>query len=173
MSKQVKELISKEFNGRMEGVADCVIVNVIGMEANQTMELRRALREKNISLMVVKNALARKATEGTSLHNAFVGLEGPAAVAYGAEDFVSLVKEVVELQKREKEFPNFEARGGVMDGEALDAAKLKEISKWPNRQEQLSLLVGQILGPGSNLSAQLKGPGAKLASQIKKKSEEE
>lgn len=173
MSKQVKELISKEFVQRMEGIEDCVIVNVIGMEANQTMELRRALREKNISLMVVKNALARRATEGTSLHNAFVGLEGPAAVAYGAEDFVSLVKEVVGLQKREAEFPEFAAKGGVMDGEALDADKLKEISKWPNRQEQLSMLVGQILGPGANLSAQMIGPGATLASQVKQKSEEE
>ena len=40
------------------------------------------------------------------------------------------------------------------------------------RQEQLSLLVGQILSPGATLSAQLLSAGGKLASQIKKKSEE-
>ncbi len=36
-----------------------------------------------------------------------------------------------------------------MDGEKLDAEGLKAVSKWPSREEQISLLVGQILGPGS------------------------
>jgi ribosomal protein L10 len=78
---------------------------------------------------------------------------------------------VVALDSGE-DYPEFEARGGVMDGECLTAEKVKAISKWPNRQEQLSLLVGQILAPGANLSAQLLGPGGALASQIKQKSEE-
>ncbi len=55
-----------------------------------------------------------------------------------------------------------------MDGESLTPEKVLEISKWPNRQEQISMLVGQILGPGSQLSAQLLGAGSKLAGQIKK-----
>ncbi len=37
----------------------------------------------------------------------------------GAEDFVSLVKEVTELNEDAEEFEKFEARGGVMDGEQL------------------------------------------------------
>jgi ribosomal protein L10 len=60
-----------------------------------------------------------------------------------------------------------------MDGERVSAAKLKEISKWPSRREQISLLVGQIVGVGSQLAGQIKGPGAKLASQVKKVSEGE
>ena len=70
------------------------------------------------------------------------------------------------------EFEKFEPRGGVMDGEHLSPDKVKEISKWPNRQEQLSLLMGQILAPGANLVSQLLAPGGALASQIKQKSEE-
>ncbi len=172
MSKLVKNHISKELKARFEGVSDCVIVNVVGMGAIATTNLRRELRDKNISLLVVKNNLARKVTEGTSLSPAFQGLEGPAAIAFGAEDFVSLVKGIVDLQKREKEFPTFVATGGVMDGEQLDAQKVVAISKWPNRQEQLSMLVGQVLAPGANLVAQLNGPGGRLAGQIKTKSEE-
>lgn len=172
MSKQVKGLITSEIKSRLASVQDCLVVNVVGMNSTTTTALRKALREKNISLMVVKNNLARRATEGTTLNPAFTSLKGSSAVVYGSEDFVSLVKEIVDIQTREKDFPGFEARGGVMDGEALSAEKVKEVSKWPNRREQLSLLVGQILGPGSQLSAQIKGPGAKLASQIKQKSEE-
>jgi large subunit ribosomal protein L10 len=59
-----------------------------------------------------------------------------------------------------------------MDGQPLSAEQVKAVSKWPSRQEQLSILSGQILSPGATLSAQLLGAGAKLASQIKKKSEQ-
>ena len=41
------------------------------------------------------------------------------------------------------------------------------VSKWPSREEQLSMLVGQLLGPGGQLVAQLKGPGGQLAAQVK------
>ena len=86
---------------------------------------------------------------------------------WGAEDFVSLVKEAVDLDKDEEEFEKFAARGGVMDGEQMDAAAVARVSKWPSRSDQLSMLVGQLLGPGATLAAQLKGPGGTLAAQVK------
>ena len=172
MSKLIKNLITEELQRRLDGVDQCIVANVIGLDANSTVALRKQLREKDIRVTVVKNSLARRATEGTPLHPAFEGLDGPAAVLWGGEDFVTLVKEVTELDKSE-EFEQFEARGGVMDGEALTAEKVKEISKWPNRAEQLSILSGQLLSPGAELQAQLIGPGGQLASQIKSKSEED
>lgn len=173
MSKYVKELLTKDLSDRLEGVENCVLANVIGMDANTTSSLRKRLREKDIRLMVIKNSLARRATEGTALAPAFEGVDGNAAVVWGAEDFVSLVKEVTTLNKDDEEFDKFETRGGVMDGEQLSVERVAEISKWPTREEQLSLLVGQMLGPGSTLSAQLIGPGASLASQVKQAGEEE
>ena len=91
---------------------------------------------------------------------------------WGGEDFISLVKEAAALEKS-AQYKAFQARGGVMDGEQLTPERVKEISKWPNRTEQLSLLSGQILAPGANLVAKLNGPGSMLASQIEKKSQEE
>ena len=171
MSKYVKELISRDISHRLEGVEDALLVNVIGIDANQTVVLRRELRSKDIKLMVVKNSMARHATEGTPLAPAFEGVEGTLALVWGGEDFISLVKEVSQLDKS-KDYERFEARGGVMDGEHLTADRVREISKWPNRVEQLSILSGQILSPGAKLASQLIGPGGALASQIEKKSEE-
>lgn len=172
MSKYVKDLITNDVKHRLDGVEDCVLVNVIGLDANTTVALRKRLREKEIGLLVVKNSLAKRATADTPLANAFANAKGANAVCWGAEDFVSLVKEVAELHKSE-DFEQFSARGGVMDGEELSADRVLEISKWPSRQEQLSLLSGQILGPGRNLAAQLIGPGGQLASQIEKKGSED
>lgn len=172
MSKYLKDLMTDELKSKLDGVSDALVVDVIGMEANASVELRRSLREKNMHLMVVKNSLARRATEGTALAVAFEGATGTSAVVWGGEDVVSLAKEVVRLAK-ESDYEPFAAKGGVMDGEKLSSDDVVAVSKWPTREEQLSLLMGQILGPGATLSAQLLGPGKLLASQVKQKGEEE
>jgi large subunit ribosomal protein L10 len=165
MSKYVKNLLTKDVAGRLEGVDDALLVNVIGMDANSTVALRRRLREKSINLLVVKNSLAQRATAGTGLENAFNDMEGTLALVWGAEDFVSLAKEVAAIEK-DVEFENFGARGGVMDGEQLTAERVIEISKWPSRLEQISILVGQALAPGAALSSQMIASGGAVASQI-------
>jgi large subunit ribosomal protein L10 len=170
MSKYVKALITDDLRKRLDGVSDLLLVDVIGLENNQNVILRKQLREKDIRLLVVKNSLAHRATEGTVLAPAFEGIEGTCAVVWGGEDIVSLAKEIMKLAD-DKAFEPFSPKGGVMDGKALSAEQVKAVSKWPSRTEQLSLLVGQILNPGATLSAQLLGPGGQLASQIKQTGE--
>lgn len=170
MSKYVKDLVTKDLAQRLSGVEDALLVNVVGLDANKTVQLRKRLREKQMNLMVVKNNLARRACEGTPLAAAFDGAVGTLAMLWGGEDVISLAKEVIDIQ-RSGEFEPFEPRGGVMDGEHLSAEMVKDISKWPNREGQLSLLLGQILSPGAQLSSQLLAPGGALASQIEKKAE--
>lgn len=167
MSKYVKELMTEDLRRRLVGVDDLLLVNVVGMDANNTMVLRRTLRDKKIHLTVVRNSLARRATEGTPLAVAFEGVEGTTAVLWGGEDLISLAKEVARLAD-DKQFAPFEPRGGVMDGAQLSPQDVVRVSKWPSRQEQLSLLVGQVLSPGAKLASQLLGPGGKLASQLEK-----
>lgn len=171
MSKLVKGLITNQLAARFDGVEDALVVNLIGLDGNQSVDLRRQLREKNIDLMLVKKSLASRAMEGSPLAATLDEMEGSLAVVWGSEDFVALAKEITKLNDDTKAFPAFETRGGVMDGERLSPERVKEISKWPSREEQLSLLVGQILGPGAELAAAITGPGAQLASQIEQKSE--
>jgi len=171
MSKYVKNLITDDLRQRLQGINDALLVNMIGLDANTSNRLRRQLREKKIQVMVVKNSLAARAVAGTRLASMFEGQAGTTAICWGGEDIVSLAKEIVKLAKDEKLAP-FAARGGVMDGEQLSAAQVEDVSKWPSRQEQLSLLIGQILGPGARLASQLLGPGGALASQIAEKAKE-
>ena len=165
MSKFVKNLIVDQIKKELSEVQDCVLVNVIGLDAGQSGQLRDRLHEKSINIRVVKKSMAIRATEGTNLAPAFEGVGGSVAVCWGGNDFVSMVKELVELDKDEN-FEAFSTCGGVLDGEALTPAAVAEISKWPTREEVLSTIVGQLLGPGATLSAQLIGPGGTLASQV-------
>lgn len=166
MSKYVKNLISDEIQNRLEGVSDAAIVDVIGMDSDSTFRIRKLFREKNINMLVVKRSLAERATSESALRPLFSEKLGPVAIVWGCEDFVSLAKELAAVGK-DPGFKAFELKGGVMDGESLTAEQVMAVSKWPNRQEQISMLVGQILGPGANLSAQILGTGATLAGQVK------
>ena len=170
MSKYVKDLMTKELVDRWDGVGDLILVDTVGMEANDSVALRKRLREKDIHLMVVKNSLARRATEGTALAPAFEGAKGSQSVVWGSEDVVSLAKEVMAIADGD-DFEKFEPTGGVLDGDKLTAADVKSVSKWPSRTEMLSTLMGQIMGPAMTLSGQLLGPAKTVASQIKQKSE--
>ena len=163
MSKLVKKLVSRDIANRMEGVQDAIV----GMTGEENYNIRKTLRESGIKVMVVKRTMAARATEGTSLSPAFDDMSGSMAVIWGCEDFVSLVKAITKLVNSGK-FPKLEIKGGVMDGEAMSADQVKKVSKWPSRQEQISMLVGQILSPGATLSGQLVGPARKIAGQVKK-----
>jgi large subunit ribosomal protein L10 len=172
MSKFVKNHLTDQVKSDLQGVGDVLVVSLTGLSANTNYELRKRLRSKKIHLRVVKNSLARRATEGTVLAPAFVGLTGPAAVVWGGEDIVSLAKEIIAIGK-EKDFKLVAPKGGAMDGSPLSADDVKKVSAWPSRAEQLSILAGQICGVASTLSGQLISAGGALASQIKQKSEGE
>jgi large subunit ribosomal protein L10 len=167
MSKYVKNLITSDIKNRLEGINDAVVANCIGMNSDSTYKIRKLLRDKGISMLVVKRSLASRAVADSSLSPMFDDLDGSVAIIWGCEDFVSLCKEMAAITKI-REFEKFELKGGVMDGEPLSGPKVLEVSKWPNRQEQIALLVGQILSPGSKLSSQLIGPASKIAGQVKK-----
>ena len=170
MSKYVKNLIADDLRQRLQNVHDALLVNMVGLNANTNTRLRKELRGKNIHVLVIKNSMGARATEGTPLAPLFEGLGGTAALCWGAEDIVSLAKEITKLVKDDKNAP-FTARAGVMDGERLDAAQVEQVSKWPSRTEQLSILLGQILSPGANLVSQLNSVGGALASQIEQRGE--
>lgn len=167
MSKVVKKLVSRDISTRLKGVNDAIVANIVGMTGEENYNIRKTLRDQGIGLMVVKRTMAARATEGTSLRPAFDKQAGSMAVIWGCEDFVSLTRTITKLVNS-GQFPKLEIKGGVMDGDALTADQVKKVSKWPSRQEQISLLVGQILSPGATLSGQLVGPARKIAGQVKK-----
>jgi large subunit ribosomal protein L10 len=172
MSKMVKDLITDHLKHRIGDANHLFVVNIVGLDAIKNSTLRKQLREKGMQMMVVKNTLARRATEGTVLAPAFASAVGTSAVIWGDMDAPVLAKEIVRLQAL-KEMAPFEAKGGVVDGSALSAAEVAAVAKWPTREEQLSLLLGQILSPGALLVSQLGSIGGALASQIKQHSEGE
>lgn len=172
MSKFVKQLVTDKLKERLTDVNYAFLVSLVGIDANRNHALRSTLDERGINMTVIKNSLAKRATEGTSIAAGFEKIDGSCAVCWGSTDVVNLAKELVKLT-RDKNLKGFEIKGAVLDGEAFDSKQAVDVSKWPTREEQISLLLGQIIGVGANLSSQLISVGGALASQIKQIAEKD
>ncbi len=165
MSKTVKGMIIREYQERFEGFNDAMLISIRGVKAIETNKIRRGLAAKNIKISVVRNSLARKAFEGTGLAPLADLLGGANAVAFGGNSVVEVAREIVALLK---DNPAIELKGAVLDGTLYTGDKgVKELSKFPTKDEAIAKVVTLIVSPGRNLLAQIKGPGSTVAGLIK------
>ena len=165
MSKQVKDLITRELSTKLKDIDGVAVINPRGINAIKNNLIRRRLHDKGLKMMVVKNTLARRATEGTALKGFDKLLDGPSAVVYGKQSVPTIARAVLAEKKADD---TIELRGVFFDGEVYVGAKgVEQVSKLPTREEAIGQLVAAILGPGRNLAAALKGPGGTLGAMLK------
>lgn len=164
MSKTVKGMIIRNYQASFAGASDAALISIRGMKGTDSTKLRTKLRTKNIKVTVVQNSLARKAFEGTGLAALNERLSGANAVVIGP----SVVEVAREIVKVLEEFPTLELRGAILEGQYFDgAAGVKELSKYPTREEGIGQIVTLVVSPAKKLLAQVKGPGSTLAGIIK------
>lgn len=165
MSKPVKEMIIKEYQSRFGDLEGALVVDIRGIEANDNNNLRGDLAKQNIRITVVKNTLAAKALEGTALEPLAPALDGPAALAYGAETVVDVARALVDWAKKIK---HLSLRGAVLDGEYFDGnAGVKRLSAFPTRDEAQAKAVLLVLTPGGNLVKAATSPGSNIMGIVK------
>ena len=166
MSKQVKNLITKELTDRLKDIDGVGVINPRGINATKNNLIRRRLHEKGLKMTVVKNSLVRKATENSKIKGFEKLLDGPCAVIYGKAASISVIARTLLEEKKTDE--TLELRGVFFDGEVYPGEKgVKTVSKMPSREEAIGQIAALVLSPGRNLGAALKGPGGKLGGILK------
>jgi large subunit ribosomal protein L10 len=170
MSKPIKDMVIDVLQGRICGRTDFLVVDSSRMDAVTTNRFRLALRQKEISLLTVKNSLAKKALHGMGISALDPILEGPSALVWGSEDIVALSKEITKWAAQIEELV---VKGGASEGTTLSAADVRALSKSPGRQELIGRIVMLALSPGARLVGALLGPGGRLAGQAKSLAEAE
>ena len=164
MSKPVKKLMTDVYRRAFADYDGAVVVDISGVKSNNLNQMRAALAEKDIKVSVVKNTLARRAVEDTSMTGLDTLLQGPSTLVYGGASVVDVARQLVDLVKQVE---NLEFKGALMEGQTFAADQIKELSQYPTREEAQAQAVALVLSPGRNLAGQVTGPGAKVASIIK------
>jgi len=164
MSKPVKNLITESYKKKFAEIDGAVLIDIRGIKSNDNNRLRDGLAKKQIKITVVKNNLARRAFDGTTLAQIHELLEGPCALVYGGESVVNVARELIENLKT---IENVLFKGAVMEGQLYAADQIEALSKFPTREEAQAQVVTLFLSPAKNLVGAILGPGRKVASLIK------
>jgi len=136
-----------------------VFTNYKGLTVAEMMQMRRMLKEAEVEYKVVKNTLARIASEGTPMEVVRDEFIGPVGLAIGYDDPVLVAKKVLDYKKEKEEF---EIRCGVIEGKFVDLDGLKAVSKLPSREVQLAMLAGAMKAPAQKMASALQATIRKL-----------
>ena len=164
MSRYVKELLQQELENKFKGVNDLLIVSLKGISGTENNQIRGALKNKAIKVLVVKNSLMKKAMEGLGIAAAGELFSGPCAVAYGGESIVDVAKDVTSWSGK---LPKLKIKGAFVEGQILDAEAAKALSTMPNQAQLRSQLVTLACSPGSRLSSVIGSHAQTIAGCLK------
>ncbi len=178
MKKEQKSVVVSDLHEKFTRARLAVVTECGGMPVNQVTALRHQLRGAQAELKVVKNSLAVRAAEGTSLLPVVSLFKGQVAVVIGYDDPVLPAKILRNFIKHEKCDEKILWRGGVIEGKALDPAQLIATADLPSKEVLLSMLLSAMQGPLRGMAGVLQGilrgfAAVLLAIQDKKKGEGE
>jgi large subunit ribosomal protein L10 len=113
-----------------------MVVGFQKMTVAKDQELRNQLREAGVSYEVVKNTLARRASEGTALEPAKQHFKGVTAVALSNADPVGLSKAIAKFAKANPDIFTFKA--GIVEGKVVALNEVEAIASLPSKEELIS-----------------------------------
>ncbi|MDF1616005.1 50S ribosomal protein L10 [Petrocella sp. FN5] len=155
-----KQSVIKTIKDSIEGATSIVLVDYRGLSVEQDTELRKSLREANVTYKVFKNSMMSFAFQGTEFEALEKHLAGPSAIAISYEDPTAGPR---VLLKQSKAFKNLEFKAGVVEGVYYDDATIVKIAAIPSREELLSKLLGSIKSPISTFARTIKAVADKAA----------
>ena len=164
MNRDEKEAAVKEISSELESAGAIFAVDYRGISVPQAAELRSKLRDSDASFSVVKNRLAKRATDGTDAAAALdEHLVGPTALTFVRGDAVVAAKTISDFVKANDVLAY---KGGLMDGAALAPEQFNAIAKLPGVEILRGQLVGLAASPLSGVVRTLNQLLAGLAQQL-------
>ena len=124
-------------------------VDFRGISVPQAADVRTRLRDADASFRVVKNTLTERAADEAGAEALKPLLEGPTALTFVRGDAAMAAKAIATFN-RETQLLTF--KGGLLDGDALDAEQMVAISRLPSRDVLYGQLVGVVASPITGLA---------------------
>lgn len=123
-------------------------VDYRGISVPQAAELRTKLRDADATFRVVKNSLTERAADQVGVETLKPLLTGPTALTFVRGDAALAAKAIADLARTTQLVP---FKGGLMNGDVLDADQIRAISRLPSREVLYGQLVGIVASPISGL----------------------
>ena len=172
MNREQKAAAIAEIVAQIKESDAVFAVDFRGISVPQAADVRTRLRDADASFRVVKNTLTERAADQVDATTLKELLEGPTALTFVRGDAAAAAKAIADYQRvTGGELLAF--KGGLMNGDALDAAQITAISKLPSREVLYGQLVGMVAAPitglARGLNALLSGVAIALGGVLEKK----
>jgi large subunit ribosomal protein L10 len=139
---------------KFEVTKGVILSDYRGLNVQQMAELRGRLREAAVDLHVVKNTLARRATEETAFAPLMGYFVGPTSIAFTDHDVVAMAKALTGYAKDQ---PKLEVRVGLVQGQVLSPTQITALAELPPREVLLARLLASMQSPLVGLVGVLRG----------------
>ena len=144
ISKTKKGEIVDKLTKVFKDAKSLVFVNFRGLVVVNATEMRRALKDENVSYTVAKKTLTERVIEGEKFEGEMPSLDGELALAWG-DDLITPARSVYSFQKK---FPeNLKIMGGIFDGRFMSSIEMMEIAQIPTIEVLRGKFVNIINSP--------------------------
>jgi len=172
MRREEKEVIIDNLAQRLDQSKHFYLTDISSLNAEETSNLRRKCFEKEISLMVVKNTLLRKAMEKSEgdFNDLYDVLKDSTSIMFCESGNIpaKLIKEMRKTMDRPLLKAAFVEESIYIGDDQLDT-----LSKIKSKEELLGDLLVLLQSPATNLVSALASSSSKLAGALKTLSEKE
>ena len=158
-TKQEKIKVVQELHEKFGKAGAVILTDYKGLTVAQLTELRNRLRKCGAEYKVVKNTLAKRASEGTDSHKLEGYFSGTTGVVISYDDVVTPAKVLLEYAVK---LEPFKIRVGMLEGMVLEPARIKEVANMPSREVLIGRALGGIQSPLYGLASTLQGVISKL-----------
>jgi large subunit ribosomal protein L10 len=138
MKRSDKEQLVAELKSKLDGAEGVLYTDFTGLNVKRMTDLRRRFRKAGVEYVVIKNTLALRAVNEAGLTGQT--LKGPTGVVVAKNNAIAAAKVLTDFAKENDARPA--VKGGLYEGEVIDAAMVKKLASLPTREEALSILVG-------------------------------
>ncbi len=166
-----KVAVVDELKQQIEDSSIAIATQYVGINVEDVTELRKKLRESDVTFKVYKNTLVKRALDDLGLSDAVQFMDGPTAWAF-CKDPVIPAKVIKDFAKGVKVL---QMNGGILDGKVVDKDAIDALASLPPRDMLIAQVVGTIAAPLRNLVGTLSAVPRNFVNvldQIRKQKEE-
>ena len=159
MNKQKKQEYINVMKDQFDKSESVIVTHYQGLTVSQLDDLRSKMREHGIMFKITKNRITKLALEKTKCKDLSNLFTGPTAVAL-SKDAITIAKILTNFSKENQ---NLKILGGIMGGDILDVAGVKNVATLPTLDEARAQIVGILRSPAQKIASILLAPGSKIA----------
>lgn len=149
-TREQKEQTVAELTEALKAAPAAVLTNYHGLGVREQQELQGSLKDAGMQFRVVKQTILKRAAKEAGID--LGELKGPAGLATGVDDPVSISKAISTFAKAHEAL---EITGGIVDQKLVGTEVIQRYAALPGREELLGRLMGSISAPVRNVAAGL------------------